>query len=703
MPSWTLPTPLLLLLLLLSWSRSVATHARTQDPLLPTGCLPLRLGDSEAEDWSPSFPLSQRLPIAVRSPQRAWRGFSFVFQRRDSTSVATLEVRHVAGNVVLALRGRAYDGAAPGDDPVTRQVKLPKREGPQQLSLQDWAFVDLSVEGGRLEVALQGMAGVRFDQVNATRFHQVYVHVSKGQYIDVSFQCGDEDGRREAGPASSSPSEGLHGRAAAAVAVVIVVVVVLLTPTAVACCCLRRRRKKMMRRKRRERVHEEGAAVASLQSPERASLMAHSDPPLMQGTVAKDAHGSHGSMHNVVAGDKHVSQEVVHDTASEGKHRSQGVVIVATHAKKTPGSHAVMRVMAAGDISGESGGLVTNSLISSHTMETNSPGSEAPERTRKPDEEHAEDTDEDVRNERQGTHTEEGQSTSDTNVRESGNDDKAQEPVGPTEADEAGELGNEARAHEADEPGKDRAQKFLQGLSKTREQVALHPAGPYGREVSSLPVARSNSFDRDGAQGRGEPAGTSGVGRVANTSQERRRLTDVISEMRDIQRGSGTGVMRGNNQTGGTGREMDDGESSGPPAQTGGAGDATHDASRETEKPNKPSYAAEGLEADDSPWETVAPGSEAPRDDSTLDDTTMGKSETDDGGGSTALGEYEDNTRKALSTIVFPVGDSDYGVEKFKESGIEAMYLETPREETYIKTQPKKIYRSTPLTSLKLP
>lgn len=113
-----------------------------------------------------------------------------MFQRVDSTTVATLKVKKLKENVALILKRSAYSTISDHEGKNQQVIDLPQ-EVSQQLSLQNWTFISLSVDTERLQVTLEDMSAVRFDQVIATRFHQVYAHVSKGHYIDVSFYCDE--------------------------------------------------------------------------------------------------------------------------------------------------------------------------------------------------------------------------------------------------------------------------------------------------------------------------------------------------------------------------------------------------------------------------------------------------------------------------------------------------------------------------------
>lgn len=457
--------------------------------------------------------------------------------------------------------------------------------------------------------------------------------------------------------------------------------------------------------------------IAYVEIPEIKPLMTGYQSGV-RGTVAEEIHDSQGVMQGTVAGEMHASQGV-----------TEGIVAGEMHDSQNDMQETLTR-----DISEESRESVTteNNPLSADVKETNSQCSGAPTPT--PGEEQAVDTEKDENNKPEEINNTD-QNTTEVKSCESGHE-KSQETIDAysNEADVVGESGPEVEVLDADEHKKDQGEKFLQGLLRTRERAAASLVGSRGREAGSPTDASNDSLNDDSTEGNKEPVEThSGIDEEVSNVQER-RLADLINEMLYYSRTSGTSDKDEQKRTGDSRQETNNNqensfretvttdemfkgvigdaskqpeeamnsESSDPPAQLG-VEDPAVDAPREIDSQDETSNVSEGLEEGDRACETVLQESVETKMDSTLDDTKR-QSEIEDNDSSVSKEEEEENNTKTdMSRIVFPVGNSDYGVEKFKEAGIEPVYLETPGEETSMKPKPKKIYRSTPLTSLKLP
>nr|XP_045603270.1 uncharacterized protein LOC123761346 isoform X1 [Procambarus clarkii] len=155
-------------------------------------CSWILLNGTDVEDWSPSFPLSEVHKIALRHPVADWQEFSFGFELSDTTPVAFLKFQKSGESAVLTLKSITNSEGASGFQR-EQQVRLPEEES-RQLSLKNWTFISFAVNDGRLEVEIDDADAVRFDQVDATHFYQVYVHVSRGHLVDVSFNCFTAEG-----------------------------------------------------------------------------------------------------------------------------------------------------------------------------------------------------------------------------------------------------------------------------------------------------------------------------------------------------------------------------------------------------------------------------------------------------------------------------------------------------------------------------
>lgn len=162
----------------------------------PTGteCLWNHLNGSESEDWTPSLPLPETLPVVVKLLPDAWQEFSFGFELSDSTPVGSLKFRKVGENIMLTLKRLSEKGSAfvhMSDH--QQQIKVPFQVF-QKLSPTNEIFLNLSLNRGHLNVELDGVNTAVFDQVNATDFYQVYAHVSQGFQVNLSFSC-NRDGK----------------------------------------------------------------------------------------------------------------------------------------------------------------------------------------------------------------------------------------------------------------------------------------------------------------------------------------------------------------------------------------------------------------------------------------------------------------------------------------------------------------------------
>ncbi|XP_042210967.1 uncharacterized protein LOC121858543 [Homarus americanus] len=163
----------------------------------PIGFSLYHLAGKDAEDWSPSFPLSESLTVALMTPTHPWQEFTFGFELTDGTATGSLRLRNVInGSVRLTLESLRSSSLKQQVIVLSKEVSL------KILSLTNWTFFSLSVINGRLTLSVEGSEVARFDEMDATQFHQVYGHVSQGNYMYVSF-------KRDGAVTSTSPTPGV--------------------------------------------------------------------------------------------------------------------------------------------------------------------------------------------------------------------------------------------------------------------------------------------------------------------------------------------------------------------------------------------------------------------------------------------------------------------------------------------------------------